>query len=99
MTNQQRLDLVSLNVETREMFVTDAAGTKHNVYQLNVQTAAANRETPEQKEMLSIAWDWIEDREVGRTDSQWGMKMRTKNGFIASARMLRDVNALIQKAE
>lgn len=98
MTYQERLDHVSFNVETREMFVTDAAGNKHSVYQLNVAVAAAKCETPEQKELLSIAWDWIENREVGRTDHNWGSQMRTKNGFIANARMMRDV-AELQKPE
>lgn len=71
---------------TGEMFVT-VDGETHSVLRMNVVVAVTRKETPEQKAMLNAAWDWIENREVGRTDSMWGMKVRQGNGFIMTKQM------------
>lgn len=71
---------------TGEMFV-EVNGEKHSVLRLNVAVAALETETPEQNAILTAAWDWIENREVGRTDSLWGMKVREANGFILTRHM------------
>lgn len=86
-----KLDRVRLDAVTRKMFVADSAGVEHEVFELNATVAAKLAETPEAKELLDIAWEWIENREVGRTDPLWGMKLRQKNGFIATPRFLHAV--------
>lgn len=86
MSQSVTMEHVSRCDVTGEMFV-EVNGEKHSVLRLNVTVAVLETETPEQNAILTAAWDWIENREIGRTDSLWGMKVREGNGFILTRHM------------
>lgn len=92
MTRTVTMEHVSRCDITGEMFV-EMNGEQHSILRMNVTVAVTRIETPEQTAMLAAAWDWIENREIGRTDSLWGMKVRQGNGFIMTKQMARKMFA------